>query len=75
MGSISNTLPDVDIEPAPGLSYFTPAQNPPSGTAASPQSSGRPVPKLFQPLTVRGVKFQNRLGVSLVCLFLCSSKY
>ena len=56
-------LPDVDIEAAPGLSYFTPAQNPPAGTAASPQTNGKPVPKLFQPFTVRGVNFQNRLGV------------
>jgi hypothetical protein len=57
------SLPDVDIEAAPGLSYFTPAQNPPAGTAADPQESGNPVPKLFQPFTVRGVRFQNRLGV------------
>ncbi|SPQ24041.1 1b158a8d-5b5a-4ac8-9885-873aae657f54 [Thermothielavioides terrestris] len=63
------SLPDVDIEPAPGLSYFTPAQNPPAGTAADPQSSGRPVPKLFQPLTVRGVTFHNRLGVSPMCQY------
>ncbi|KAK4233111.1 hypothetical protein C8A03DRAFT_39207 [Achaetomium macrosporum] len=63
------SLPDVDIEPAPGLSYFTPAQNPPAGTAADPQSSGRPVPKLFQPLTVRGVKFHNRLGVAPMCQY------
>lgn len=71
MGSVS--LPDVDVERAPGLSYFTPAQNPPAGTAADPQLSGKPVPKLFQPFTVRGVKFQNRLGVSLVIPFLLTS--
>jgi hypothetical protein len=57
------SLPDVDIEAAPGLSYFTPAQSPPAGTAADPQTTGKPVPKLFQPLTVRGLRFQNRLGV------------
>ncbi|KAK3293138.1 uncharacterized protein B0H64DRAFT_444427 [Chaetomium fimeti] len=62
-------LPDVDIEAAPGLSYFTPAQNPPAGTAADPQTSGRPVPKLYQPFTVRGVRFQNRLGVSPMCQY------
>jgi len=60
------SFPDVDIEAAPGLSYFTPAQNPPAGTAADPQTSGKPVPKLFQPFTVRGVRFQNRLGVCLI---------
>ncbi|KAK4122632.1 FMN-linked oxidoreductase [Parathielavia appendiculata] len=63
------SLPDVDVEAAPGLSYFTPAQSPPAGTAADPQSSGKPVPKLFKPLTVRGVRFQNRLGVAPMCQY------
>lgn len=58
------SIPDVDIAPAPGISYFTPAQDPPAGTAANPQTSGKPVPKLYQPLTIRGLTFQNRLGVS-----------
>lgn len=57
------TFKDIDLEAAPGIPYFTPAQNPPAGTAAQPQTSGRAVPKLFQPFTVRGVQFQNRLGV------------
>jgi hypothetical protein len=57
------TVQDIDIEPAQGIAYFTPAQNPPAGTAANPQVSGKAVPKLFQPFTVRGVRFQNRLGV------------
>ena len=54
---------DLVNHPAQGISYFTPAQNPPAGTAANPQTSGKPVPKLFHPLTIRGVTFQNRLGV------------
>ena len=54
------------VEPAQGISYFTPAQNPPAGTAANPQTNGQKVPKLFQPFTVRGVTFQNRLGVSSI---------
>lgn len=58
------SLPDVDIKPAEGISYFTPAQDPPAGTAASPQSNGQSIPKLFQPLTIRGVTFPNRIGVS-----------
>ncbi|PLB36297.1 NADH:flavin oxidoreductase/NADH oxidase [Aspergillus candidus] len=61
--------PDVDIEPAAGISYFTPAQSPPAGTAASPQTSGQAVPKLFQPLTIRGVTFQNRLGLAPLCQY------
>lgn len=58
------SLPDVDVKPAEGISYFTPAQEPPAGTAANPQTNGQPIPKLFQPLTIRGVTFQNRIGVS-----------
>lgn len=60
------TWPDVPITPAQGISYFTPAQSPPAGTARNPQTSGKPIPKIFQPLTIRGQTFQNRLGVSLV---------
>jgi hypothetical protein len=64
------TWPDVPIAAAEGISYFTPAQSPPAGTARSPQTSGKAIPKLFQPLTIRGQTFQNRLGVCLVFLLL-----
>jgi len=57
-------VPDIINKPAPGISYFTPAQEPPAGTAANPQSDGSKPPKLFQPLTLRGVTFHNRIGVS-----------
>lgn len=59
------TWADIPTKPAEGISYFTPAQEPPSGTARTPQTSGKPVPKLFKPLTIRGMEFQNRLGVSI----------
>ncbi|KAI0667237.1 FMN-linked oxidoreductase [Trametes maxima] len=49
--------------PAPNVSYFTPEQNPPAGTAAPPKN-GKPLPTLYQPLQVRGVEFHNRLFVS-----------
>ena len=49
--------------PAPGISYFTPEQNPPAGSAVNPQFDGKPIPKLFQPLKIRGVQFQNRIFV------------
>jgi hypothetical protein len=58
------TVADIDVPPAEGIPYFTPAQNPPAGTAANPQTNGQKIPKLFTPLTIRGVTFQNRLGVS-----------
>lgn len=57
-------IPDIENKPAQGISYFTPAQTPPAGTAAHPQSNGAAPPKLFQPLSIRGLTFQNRIGVS-----------
>ena len=48
---------------AEGIPYFTPAQIPPAGTALDPQPDGKPIPKVFQPLRIRGVEFQNRIWV------------
>ncbi|KAL2824372.1 hypothetical protein BDW59DRAFT_147562, partial [Aspergillus cavernicola] len=62
-------LPDIEIEPAQGIPYFTPAQSPAAGTAANPQTSGKAIPKLYTPLTVRGVTFQNRLGLAPLCQY------
>ena len=50
--------PFIQNPPAPGVSYFTPAQYPPSGTA-----EGDNVPLLFKPIKIRGVEFQNRIWV------------
>ncbi|CAG7924874.1 unnamed protein product [Penicillium olsonii] len=61
--------PDVHIKAAPGVPFHTPAQSPPAGTARNPQTSGKPIPKLFQPLTVRGMSFQNRLGLAPMCQY------
>ncbi|KAJ9482494.1 hypothetical protein VN97_g10928 [Penicillium thymicola] len=63
------TWPDVSAKPAEGISYYTPAQSPPAGTARTPQTSGKPIPKMFKPLTVRGVTFQNRLGMAPMCQY------
>ncbi|KAJ5396445.1 NADH-dependent flavin oxidoreductase [Penicillium cosmopolitanum] len=63
------TWPDVPVPPAAGISYFTPAQSPPAGTARDPQTTGKPIPKLFKPLTIRGHTFQNRLGVAPMCQY------
>ncbi|EEQ92628.1 hypothetical protein RJZ56_007813 [Blastomyces dermatitidis] len=59
----------VRSEPAPSVSYFTPLQSPSSGTAADPQSDGSRPPKLFRPLKVRGVTFQNRIGLAPLCQY------
>ncbi|OJJ50749.1 hypothetical protein ASPZODRAFT_126673 [Penicilliopsis zonata CBS 506.65] len=62
-------FPDIENKPAAGISYFTPAQEPPSSTAASPQTSGAAIPKLFQPITIRGVTFPNRIGLAPLCQY------
>lgn len=65
--TMSNPIRDIENKPAQGISYYTPAQIPAAGTAANPQSNGSAPPKLFQPLTVRGLTFQNRIGVWPSC--------
>lgn len=60
--------PDIPTTPAEGISFFTPAKSPTAGTGRNPQSSGKPIPKLFQPLTIRGQTFHNRLGVCILPL-------
>ncbi|KAI9743013.1 MAG: hypothetical protein M1818_003308 [Claussenomyces sp. TS43310] len=59
----------IPNKPAAGIAYFTPAQNPPSGTASDPQPNGKPIPKLFRPLTIRGTTFQNRIMLSPLCQY------
>ncbi|KAI9818907.1 MAG: hypothetical protein M1827_007728 [Pycnora praestabilis] len=53
----------IENEAAKGISYYTPAQHPPAGTASDPQPDGSHPPKLFQPLKLRGVTLQNRIMV------------
>ncbi|KAF2148786.1 NADH:flavin oxidoreductase/NADH oxidase [Myriangium duriaei CBS 260.36] len=55
---------------APGISYFTPLQSPPAGTALIPEgSSPSSIPKLFQPLRIRGMLMQNRIALSPLCQY------
>jgi len=68
MGSVTEH-PLIINKGAEGISYYTPAQVPPSGTAKDPQPSGHPIPKPFQPLTLRGVTFQNRIFLSPLCQY------
>ena len=56
---------NIENGAAKGVSYYTPAQNPPSGTASDPQPNGSHPPKLFQPLKLRGLTMQNRIMVRL----------
>jgi 2,4-dienoyl-CoA reductase-like NADH-dependent reductase (Old Yellow Enzyme family) len=57
----------LENTPAPGISYFTPIQSTPAGTIIP--STKRVTPKLFTPLTIRGVTFQNRLWLSPLCQY------
>lgn len=53
---------------APGISYFTPAQEPPAGTALIEEGQ-KTVPKLFKPLKLRGMTLQNRIMLSPLCQY------
>ena len=57
--------PSIPNPAAKGISYYTPAQIPAAGTAIDPQPECKSIPKLFQPLKIRGVEFQNRIFVSI----------
>lgn len=50
---------------ATGAPFFTPAQDPPAGTALDPASA----PTLFQPLQIRGLTLQNRFAVAPMCQY------
>jgi hypothetical protein len=51
---------------APGVSYFTPLQDPRAGTALRLKDGGDKLPKLFTPIKLRGLELQNRVVVSVV---------
>lgn len=53
---------------APGVSYFTPLQSPPAGTALVVEGQ-KTVPKLFKPLKLRGMTLQNRIMLSPLCQY------
>ncbi|KAH8895782.1 FMN-linked oxidoreductase [Thozetella sp. PMI_491] len=59
----------IENTPFQNSPFYTPAQDLPAGTALDPQPDGKPIPKLFSPLTIRGVQFQNRIFVSPMCQY------
>lgn len=63
------TQPSTQNKAAHGVPFFTPDQDPPSGTAVDPQPDGTAIPKLFTPLKIRGVTFQNRIFLSPLCQY------
>lgn len=57
-------------KPAQGAPFYTPAQEPPVGTALDLDSEHRhKIPTLFQPLTIRGLTLVNRFVVSPMCQY------
>jgi len=56
-------------EAAEGVPFFTPAQNPPSGTAFLPDDRTKKLPKLFTPIKIRDVVMPNRIWVSPMCQY------
>ncbi|KAE8381235.1 hypothetical protein BDV26DRAFT_255954 [Aspergillus bertholletiae] len=59
----------IDNIAAQGVSYYTPAQDPPAGT----QLEGSV--KLFSPITIRGVTFPNRLFLAPLCQYSAKDGY
>ncbi|KAH6640066.1 putative NADH oxidase [Truncatella angustata] len=59
----------IDNPAASGISYFTPAQEPASGTQLNGST------KLFTPLTIRGLTFQNRLFLPPLCQYSAKDGY
>ncbi|KAL7905147.1 hypothetical protein GGI35DRAFT_489352 [Trichoderma velutinum] len=60
----------LDNIAAAGISYYTPAQYPPAGTSVDDG-----ITKLFTPLTIRGVTFQNRLFLAPLCQYSAKDGY
>ncbi|KAI0096231.1 hypothetical protein GGR51DRAFT_553640 [Nemania sp. FL0031] len=56
-----------------GISYYTPVQDPPAGTGLEEDHSSNP--KLFTPLTLRGVTFPNRLFLAPLCQYSAQDGY
>lgn len=62
MGSISV---NTENTAAPGVPFYTPAQNPPAGTALNKDSA----PTLFQPIKIRSLELHNRVVVAPMCQY------
>ncbi|KAI3331917.1 NADPH dehydrogenase [Xylariaceae sp. AK1471] len=58
-------MSSVENKAAPGVPFYTPAQEPPAGTALNPATA----PTLFQPLQIRDMTLQNRFAVAPMCQY------
>ncbi|QYS95426.1 NADH-dependent flavin oxidoreductase [Trichoderma simmonsii] len=75
MGSISESqYSDFRSEVVAGLSYYTPKQRVPVGTAILDPKNGvteKSIAPAFRPISIRGLKFQNRIWVAPMCMYSC----
>lgn len=69
LGIIAMAPPIIDNVAAPGISYYTPAQEPPAGTQLEGST------KLFSPLTIRALTFPNRLFLAPLCQYSSKDGY
>lgn len=67
---MSSKVPVIVNRPAPRQAHFAPLQEPAAGTFKHSKSEdgNKDIPKVFTPLKIRGVEFQNRVFVSLSSL-------
>ncbi|CAH2352380.1 putative NADPH dehydrogenase Afvap [[Candida] railenensis] len=63
------------VSAAEGVPFWTPKQILRAGTAVVPQPDGKAIPKIFQPLKIRGLTIQNRIGLSPMCQYSANPKF
>ncbi|KAL7930743.1 hypothetical protein V8C35DRAFT_324194 [Trichoderma chlorosporum] len=77
MGSISESqFSDFRSEVVAGLSFFTPKQRVPVGTAILDPENGiteESITPAFRPITIRGCTFQHRLWTAPMCMYSCQN--
>lgn len=75
MGDIPESqYSDFRSEVVAGLPFFTPKQRVPVGTAILDPKNGvtkDSITPAFQPITIRGSTFQNRIWVAPMCMYSC----
>lgn len=64
-GALKVSRPDLVNEGAKNVSYFTPSQNPPAGSAWDLQPEG----SLFSPIKLRNLTLHNRIFLSPMCQY------
>ncbi|KAK7744041.1 NADH-dependent flavin oxidoreductase [Diatrype stigma] len=65
----------IDNPAASGVSYYTPVQDPAAGTCFGSKDGSKTIPKVFTPLTIRGLTFQNRIFLAPLCQYSAQNGY